>query len=58
MAQTGIQLQRHEVVVERAVGFDLVALPHQPQLSVSIAPFQQADQCVPFEVIVFAHCLS
>ena len=52
MAQAGIQCQRDVVVVERGVGLDLVALPHQPQLALGIAALQQADQRIALQMVV------
>ena len=45
MAERGVEIQCHEVVVERVVGFQLstgmhVALPHQPQLALGVAALQ------------------
>ena len=50
-----VELQGDVVAVYGRISLDLVALPHQPQLSLGIAPPQQADQCVAVEILIGRH---
>ena len=55
VAQRRVQIQRHVILVERLIGLDLVALPHQPQLALGVAPLQQPDQGFAVQVVVAGH---